>query len=79
MYHDKKQNCMIWLVALPEGFTHTEKYEPIDFPGGFYAVRTAKDGGEADMDRVRKMISAWIKESECFEESNIMRMSKWGY
>ena len=56
MYSAKEGNGMIWLIAIPRGFTDTDKYEVIDFPGGLYAVGTAKDGDKADMDRTKNMI-----------------------
>ncbi|MCL2487819.1 MAG: GyrI-like domain-containing protein [Oscillospiraceae bacterium] len=70
MYEDDEKNCMIWLVAIPRGFTDTGKYEVVDFPGGLYAVSTAKDGNKEDMDNVKNIISQWIKDSGCFEETN---------
>lgn len=69
MYHNVKQNFMEWLIAIPEGFRDTDKYEVFDFPGGLYAVGTAKDGDEQDMKRVKSIVSQWIKDSGCFEES----------
>jgi len=68
MYSDKDNNCMIWLIAVPKEFTDFGKYEMFDFPGGLYAVGTAKDGNEEDVNRVKKMISQWVKDSGCFEE-----------
>ena len=31
---------------------------------------TAKDGNEENMNRVKKMISQWVKDSGCFEETS---------
>ncbi|MCL2512933.1 MAG: GyrI-like domain-containing protein [Oscillospiraceae bacterium] len=70
MYHDKERNCMIWLIAIPKGFDDVGKYEMINFFGGLYAVGTAKDGDETDMNQTKNMISQWIKDSGCFEETN---------
>ena len=70
MYSDENNNCMIWLIAVPRRFADFGKYEVIDFPGGLYAVGTAKDGNEENMNRVKKMISQWVKDSGCFEETS---------
>ena len=69
MYGDDERNCMIRLFAAPKGFTDVGKYEWVDFPGGLYAVGTAKDGNEEDMKKTKEMISQWIKDSGCFEET----------
>jgi hypothetical protein len=70
MYSDGENNGMIWLFAPPIGFTDVGKYEWVDFPGGLYAVGTAKDGDEEDSENTKEMISQWIKDSGCFEETN---------
>lgn len=69
MYNDEKRNCMIWLIAVPKGFIDADKYEMIDFPGGLFAVGTAKDGDDADMKRSKNMVIQWINDSGCFEVS----------
>ncbi len=70
MYSDEENGCMMWLFAPPENYNNTSKYETIDFPGGLYAVCSAKDGDGVDMDNTRTSIKKWIKDSNCFEESN---------
>jgi len=70
LYFDGELNCMIWLFAPPENFENTSKYLSVDFPGGLYAVCSAKDGDGVDMDRVKTAMRKWIRDSGCFEEAN---------
>ncbi len=70
MYFDEENDCMMWLFAPPENYINTSRYKVIDFPGGLYAVCSAKDGDGVDMDNTKASIKKWIKDSGCFEESN---------
>jgi DNA gyrase inhibitor GyrI len=65
MQFNKQQNCMEQLFAIPEEFVNTSKYEIIDFPGGLYAVATAKDKDD-EFKRVRQEILEWVENNEHF-------------
>jgi DNA-binding transcriptional MerR regulator len=70
LYFDKKENCMIWLIAPPENFQNTSKYKYINFSGGLYAVCSSKDGDGVDMEKTKTAMRKWIEDSVFFEESN---------
>lgn len=68
LYYNAKGEYMEWLIAIPENFTETENYEVYEFPGGLYAVGTAKDK-EDESARTKEAIKKWIEETGCFEIS----------
>jgi AraC family transcriptional regulator len=45
-WNNEKTGHPEWLYAIPEGFTETNGYEVLDFPGGLYAVTTSYDEDE---------------------------------
>ena len=69
MQFNRQKDCMEQLFAIPEKFRNKSKYALIDFPGGLYAVGTAKDTPE-DCESVRREIHGWIEASEHFALSS---------
>lgn len=73
LWLNEKENYMEWIFAIPLNLSDFGGYEPIDFPGGLYAVATAKtyeaDNGE-DEKQTKNLIKEWIQNSGCFEASN---------
>lgn len=69
MWYNAKKSYMEWIFAIPEGHADTGGYELMDFPGGLYAVGTAKDI-EDDFDEAKEIIHKWVADSKCFELSS---------
>ena len=73
MQFNREKGCMEQLFAVPKGFRNRLKsrrrYKTVNFPGGLYAVGTAKDIHE-DFPRVRQEIRDAIEKSDWFALSD---------
>lgn len=69
MWYNEKQKYMEWVFAIPEDIKDIGGYQLVDFPGGLYAVGTARDT-EEDSKRVKQEIEKWVRENNNFELSN---------
>jgi hypothetical protein len=73
MQFNRQKNCMEQLFAAPRGLRNRCRsrrgYKTVRFPGGLYAVATAKDTQE-DMQALRREVHGWIENSGHFAVSD---------
>lgn len=69
MYHDVKQNKLVWMFMLEDWMTETdtEGFEIITFDGGLFAAALADSWEFSEYDRVYKGINAWLTQQELLE------------
>lgn len=66
MYHDAKENRLVWLYAMPPEHPSLSGYPLVDFDGGLFAAAVSVDNDEADGERVYGLIKEWIHHSGYF-------------
>ncbi|MDR0300977.1 MAG: hypothetical protein LBI04_01535 [Treponema sp.] len=68
MWHEKEEEAT-WIWAVKDNVTAAEctPYELIDFKGGMYAVATADENDNEDLNAVVGDMQKWIADSSIFE------------
>lgn len=64
MWYDAAEKGLVWGYIYDEGVMAFDGFDLIDFDGGLYATAVARDQDDADHDRVRRGLIAWVEASE---------------
>jgi len=69
LHEEDDINQSVWIWAVKDGVTEADvaPYELIEYEGGMFAVATADENDEKDLNKVVSGMLEWIKKSGVFE------------